>query len=109
MRFLVPGRDSRQADVLLPQWSGGRDAALDITVVKPCQATFVVGAADIPGYVLDQAHKKKMRGVEEACRAQGISFLSLVAESHGGWGEVAVATVDRIARSLGPGPPDQPG
>ena len=109
MRFLVPGRDSRQADVLLPQWSGGRDAALDITVVNPCQATFVVGAADIPGYALGQAHKKKMRGVEEACRAQGISFLSLVAESHGGWGEVAVATVDRIGRSLGPGPPDQPG
>ena len=36
----------------------------------------------------------------EKCRAQGLSFLPLVAESHGGWGEVAVATVDRIARSL---------
>ena len=28
------------------------------------------------------------------------TFLPLVAESHGGWGEVAVAVVDRIARSL---------
>ena len=28
------------------------------------------------------------------------TFLPLVAESHGGWGEVAVAVVDRMARSL---------
>ena len=41
-----------------------------------------------------------MRGAEEACRAQGINFLPLVAERHGGWGKVAVAVVDRVARSL---------
>ena len=103
VRFLIPGRDSRPADVLLPQWSGGQDAALDITVVNPCQAAFVVGAAATPGYALEQAHRRKMRGAEEACRAQGLNFLPLVAESHGGWGEVAVAVVDRIAR-----PPDRP-
>ena len=94
VRFLIPGRDSRPADVLLPQWSGGQDAALDITVVNPCQAAFVVGAATTPGYALDQAHRRKMRGAEEACRAQGLNFLPLVAESHGGWGEVAVARVE---------------
>ena len=86
VRFLIPGRDSRPADVLLPQWSGGQDAALDITVVNPCQAAFVVGAAATPGYALEQAHRRKMRGAEEACRAQGLNFLPLVAESHGGWG-----------------------
>ena len=78
----------------------GRDAALDITVVNPCQAAFLTGAANTPGYALGQAHKRKMRGAKEACRAQGISFLPLVAESHGSWGEVAVATMDRIPRSL---------
>ena len=41
-----------------------------------------------------------MRGAEEARKDQGITFLPLVAESHGDWGEVAVAVVDRIARSL---------
>ena len=99
VRFLIP-RDSRPADVLLPQWSGGHDAALDITVVNPCQAAYVVGADATPGYALGQAHKRKVRGAEEACRAQGIAFRAMVAESHGGCGEVAVATVDRIARSL---------
>ena len=100
VRFLILGRDSRPADVLLPQWSGGQDAALDITVVIPCQAAFVEGAAATPSYALGQAHLRKVRGAEEACRAQGLSFLPLVAESHGGWGEVVVVTVDRIARSL---------
>ena len=59
--------------MLLPQWSGGQDAALDITVVNPCQAAYVVGAVATPGYALGQAHQWKVRGAEEACRAQGIT------------------------------------
>ena len=38
--------------------------------------------------------------VVEATPAYASTFLPLVAESHGGWGEVAVAVVDRMARSL---------
>ena len=36
-RFLLPGNDRRPADVLLPNWAAGRDAALDVTVVNPLQ------------------------------------------------------------------------
>ena len=43
--FLIPGEDSRPADVLLLHWVGGKDAALDVIVVNPCQTTTVVGAA----------------------------------------------------------------
>ena len=42
-RFLLPGRDVRPADVLIPGWSGGRDAALDVTVVSPLQQALVNG------------------------------------------------------------------
>ena len=35
--FLLPGCDRRPADVLLPNWAQGRDAALDVTVVTPLQ------------------------------------------------------------------------
>ena len=31
VRLLIPGEDSRPADVRLPHWVGGKDAALDIT------------------------------------------------------------------------------
>ena len=34
-RALLPGTEARPADILLPHWTGGRDTALDITVVNP--------------------------------------------------------------------------
>ena len=34
-RFLLPGDDWRPADVFIPYGAGGRDAALDMTVVNP--------------------------------------------------------------------------
>ena len=40
------------ADILLPIWSGGKDTAMDITVVNPLQAPLVIGAAATPGLVM---------------------------------------------------------
>ena len=34
---LLPGSDDRPADVLLPFWANGKDAALDVSVVNPLQ------------------------------------------------------------------------
>ena len=34
-RFLLPGADRRPADILVPNWAGGRDAALDVTSEPP--------------------------------------------------------------------------
>ena len=31
-RFLLPGTDRRPADVLVPNWAGGKDAAMDVKV-----------------------------------------------------------------------------
>ena len=42
VRFLIPLEDSRPADVLLPHWVGGKDAALDVTVINPCQTATAV-------------------------------------------------------------------
>ena len=100
VRFLLPGRDSRPADVLIPHFAGGRDAALDVTVVNPCQVATVVGAAETPGHAIIFAHNRKVRGAEEACQAQGLAFLPLVVESYGGWGEVARDVVRRLATAL---------
>ena len=48
-RFLLPGDDRRPADVFIPYWAGGRDAALDVTVVNPLQAATLAGEATTPG------------------------------------------------------------
>ena len=46
--------------------------------------------------------------VVEATPAYASTFLPLVAESHGGWGEMAVASGHGGADGQVPGPPDRP-
>ena len=36
-RALLPGTDKRPADIFIPHWAGGLDAALDVTVTHPLQ------------------------------------------------------------------------
>ena len=50
-RFLLPGNDRRPADIFLPNWAEGRDAALDVTVINPLQQATVVEAATTPGHL----------------------------------------------------------
>ena len=100
VRFLLPGRDSRPADIYLPNWCGGKDMALDVTVVNPLQDSLVSQAAQASGHALAFAFNRKMRGMEEACERQGFSFLPLVCESLGGWGNEAIQVVKRLSSSL---------
>ncbi len=44
-RSLLPDTQARPGDVLIPHWTGGRDTALDMTVINPLQTGFVVQAA----------------------------------------------------------------
>ena len=99
-RFLLPGADRRPADVFIPHWAGGRDAALDVTVVNPLQVATLAGAATTPGHALTFAYKRKVRGAEEDCRRQGIAFLPLAAESFGGWHSVAEHEVKKLGAAL---------
>ena len=106
-RFLIPGEDSRPADVLLPHWVAGQDAAMDVTVVNPCQVATVEGAATTAGHALEHAFARKVRGAAAACQAQGVTFLPMVVESFGGWHEAAAREVGRLgaarARQSGQG------
>ena len=77
-RFLLPDDGRRPADVLVPNWAGGRDAAMDVTVVNPLQGATLAQAATTPGYALTFAFDRKARGAAEDCRRQGIAFLPLV-------------------------------
>ena len=95
-RFLLPGDDRRPADVLLSHWVGGRDAALDVTVVHPLQDATMPNAATTPGFALTFAHDRKIRGAEEDCRRQGIAFIPMVAESFGGWHSAAEQEVKKL-------------
>ena len=99
-RALLPGDDRRPADILVPNWAGGRDAAMDVTVVTPLQAATVAEAAITPGSALSFAYQRKVRGAAEDCRREGIAFLPLVVESLGGWHTAAEAEVRKLGAAL---------
>ena len=59
---LIPGTERRPADILIPGWCGGRNAALDVTVIHPLQDGRVrTGAATTPGFALTYAYNRKVR------------------------------------------------
>ena len=98
-RFLLPGDDRRPADVLMPHWSGGRDAAMDVTVVTPLQTATMPAAATL-GHALTYAYDRKIQGAAEDCRRQGIAFFPLVAETFGGWHSTAEEQVKKLGSAL---------
>jgi hypothetical protein len=71
-RFLLPG-GRKPADVLIPNWCRGQDAALDITVINSLQDATVVGAAAEAGHALTVAYNRKVQKVGKACRREGIT------------------------------------
>ena len=58
------------------------------------------GAAARPGHALEVAVERKNRGALEDCRRQGIKFIQLAMESLGGWHEVAVGEIKKLAAAL---------
>ena len=92
--------DRRPADVLIPNWAAGQDAALDITVTNPLQQLTLRGAATTAGHALTVAYDRKMSGAAEACRDQGITFIPLAFESLGGMHERTVAEGKKLAAAL---------
>ena len=77
-RFLLPGSDRRPADVLIPYLAGGRDAALDVTVINPLQTATLADAAARPGSALTVAFTRNIVSAEEltAQCAGGRAWLS---------------------------------
>ena len=99
-QYLIPGEGGKPADVFIPRHSGGKDAALDVTVVNPLQAALVHQAAQTPGHALSVAHKRKMDKSWQPCNQQGIVFLPLAVESLGAWHKSAIQEVKKLGSLL---------
>ena len=99
-RALFPGTEARPTDILLPSWSGGKDTALDITVVNPLQTLYIDQSAAVPGYALRKAYEKKMAKHGEAFKEMGLVFRPLPMDNFGAWSETMVAEVRRMGSSL---------
>ena len=99
-RALLPGTDARPADLYIPAWTGGKDTALDITVVNPLQVAMVQQAAVTPGHALVKAYDRKMAKHGEACGRAGIVFKPIPFETLGGWGAESVVQVKMMGSAL---------
>ena len=99
-RALLPGTDARPADLYIPARTGGKDTALDITVVNPLQVAMVQQAAVTPGHALVKAYDRKMAKHGEACGKAGIVFKPIPFETLGGWGAESVAQVKMMGSAL---------
>ena len=99
-QYLLPGEGGKPADVFIPRHAGGKDCALDVTVVNPLQAALVAQAAETPGHALKVAHKRKLDKSWQACNQQGIVFLPLAVESLGAWHQSAVSEIKKLGSSL---------
>ena len=96
----MPGRDARPADLLIPRWEGGKDSALDVTVVSALQGAMVAGSAATDGFAVGKAFDRKIAKVGEACRQEGIAFIPVAADTLGGWHKVAVEQIKKLGSVL---------
>ena len=71
MRALLPSNNRRPADIYIPGWSGGRDAALDVCVTSPLQDRYRAQAAREPGYALTQAYPARNSLYSYGCQVPG--------------------------------------
>ena len=85
---------------MIPGWSGGKDAAIDVTVINPLQESIVTEAAASPGHALTVAHQRKLDKSWDACHRQGIVFLPLAVESLGAWHPSAIVEIKRLGSAL---------
>ena len=99
-RALIPGREDRPTDILIPNWTGGQDTVCDVTVISPLQKDCVRAAAEDTGSVLHHTYTRKMNSSFESCKQQGIHFIPLPFETLGGLHKSTVDTVTRLARHL---------
>ena len=98
---LVPSSSSRPADILLPAWSHGRPAALDVHIISPLQQQTSVEAATHPGHALDVGVRRKLSSHLSVCRSAGVDFIPIVAETLGGLAKDTISMIRLIGRALG--------
>ena len=77
---LVLDSHSRPADILLPTWSRGCPAALDVHVISPLQQLTLHEAASTPGHALQVGVRRKLTSHLSACRSAGVETLGGLAE-----------------------------
>ena len=102
MPALIPGSQSRPADIFVEEWTNGKKVAFDVSVISPTQDAIIDRAAAFPASAIEMRKSDKLRKHVDNCRAAGLYFEPLVVETFGGWDPGAVKTLKQFAIQSAP-------
>ena len=87
--------DARPADVLIPNWTGGQDLCVDVTIISP-----MVGGMRNNELAATRAEERKALLYDHRCRDRGLLFLPFVLETTGAFGAKTNGFVERLGVAL---------
>lgn len=85
LRDLLNDSHRRPGDICIPDWSQGKMAAIDVTIVSSLQSNTIIRAAEEAEVAALAAEEAKHRSYNIACRNMGLLFIPVTAETSGGW------------------------
>ena len=91
---------TRPADVLIPNWSLGKSAALDLTVTSPLNAEIISEASVTAGSAAYAAEQRKHIANDPKCSELSWVCVPLAVELYGCWGLEARQTLSRLGSRL---------
>ena len=93
-------RQTRPADVLIPNWELGKPAAIDLCVTSPLNLDTLQVACVTPSSAAMQAEQRKHHSNDAKCGELSWVCIPLVVVSYGSWGPEAQRSLSRLARRL---------
>jgi hypothetical protein len=96
---LIPGSNSRPADVFLPSWENGKAAAIDVTVISSLQKALIRDSASTPGFALQVAESRKRQTYGDAL-GRDVALLPLAVDVFGRWSASSVDFINRLGHFL---------
>jgi len=94
---------TRPADVLLSNFQGGSDVALDFTVVSPLKDDVLIGAvgAEEPNmYAVNEAEEMKHKNNDPKCDVLGWKCVPMAIDMYGVWGREAQEIIKQVSQQF---------
>ncbi len=84
LSHLTGDNKERPGDIFIPQWSGGKDLAVDVGVVCPTAPSYRSNASKERFYSANQMYARKESKYDKICAEKGFNYLPVVFETPGG-------------------------
>ena len=90
-----------RADILFRANIGSHQVAADVAIISPFATHNIVAAASAPGAAATAYEEVKTDKYADAAELVGLTFVPLVVDTLGSWGEAATPLLTRIAVAYG--------